>query len=181
MGKRSDFKRKPRDLYETIEEKAVYPILPHLYSGDRFVEPCAGRGRLIGHLEACGLKNVAAYDIKPLRSYYSIKKCDTLNDKFFIPKRADYIITNPPWERSILHQMIVKFSDILPTWLLFDSDWLYTGQSAPFLSRLAKVVAVGRLRWIPGTTMTGKENVSWYYFLPPRKGRLIKFYGRELA
>lgn len=179
MGKRSNFKRNKRDLYETIEEKAVYPLIPHLECKSKFVEPCAGRGLLIDHLHAIDMKCVAAYDIKPLKSYHTIKQCDVLNDRLFIPKRADYIITNPPWRRDLLHPMIEIFSDRLPTWLLFDADWMHTVQSASFLDRLVKVVSVGRLRWIKKTKMTGKENSAWYLFDKPKKKRVIKFYGRE--
>ena len=127
------------------------------------------------------LKCVAAYDIKPLKSLYDINKCNVLTEKFSIPKRTDYIITNPPWTRTLLHEMIVLFSDLLPTWLLFDADWMHTVQSSPFKDRLVKVVSVGRLIWIPGTTMTGKESCCWYLFDKPKRGRIAKFYGRETA
>lgn len=43
MGKRSAFKRAPRDLYPTPLE-AVRPLLPHLAPATRYVEPCAGDG-----------------------------------------------------------------------------------------------------------------------------------------
>ena len=32
---------------------------------------------------------------------------------------ADYIITNPPWDRKLLHPMIEYFTAFRPTWLLF--------------------------------------------------------------
>lgn len=51
MGKRSDFERKPRDLYETPPE-AVQPLLPHLCPQTRFIEPCAGAGALVDALQA---------------------------------------------------------------------------------------------------------------------------------
>lgn len=181
MGKRSNFKRSPRDLYKTVEEKSIYPLLPFVYHGDRFVEPCAGAGHMINHLVGAGLKCSAAYDIKPLRSRYTIKKCDVLTEKFRIPKGTDYLITNPPWARHLLHPMIEIFSDLLPTWLLFDSDWMHTGQAIPYLPRLRKVVSVGRLIWIPGTKMASKDNVSWYYFDKPRKNNRIEFVGRMAA
>jgi hypothetical protein len=40
-------------------------------------------------------------------------------------------ITNPPWDRKILHRLIERFSAVGPTWLLFDADWMHTKQSAP--------------------------------------------------
>lgn len=60
MGKRSDFERNPRDYYQTPYE-AVIPLLPHLVAPHsargyvaNFVEPCAGDGRLVRHLEKHG-------------------------------------------------------------------------------------------------------------------------------
>lgn len=50
------------------------------------------------------------------------------------------------------------------TWLLFDADWVHTRQAIPYLPRLKKIVSVGRLIWIPGTKMTGKDNCAWHLF-----------------
>ena len=33
------------------------------------------------------------------------------------------------------------------------------------------IVAVGRLRWIEGTTMSGKQNFAWYRFDARHSGR----------
>ena len=57
MGKRSNFERKPRDFYETPIE-AVLPLIPHLGYDFTFVEPCAGAGVLIDHLEMNGGKSM---------------------------------------------------------------------------------------------------------------------------
>jgi hypothetical protein len=48
--------------------------------------------------------------------------------------------------------------------LLIDSDWAYTKQAAPFIPHCQKIVAIGRLKWIPGSKYTGKENCAWYLF-----------------
>jgi hypothetical protein len=90
---------------------------------------------------------------------------------------ADYIITNPPWGRSILHPMIMHFSAMRPTWLLFDADWMHTRQAAPFMPWLRKIVSVGRVKWIPDSKMTGKDNSAWYLFDQNGAGQ-TEFYGR---
>ncbi len=158
MGKRSDFERIPQDKYPT-PPKGLAPLIPHLPAGCTFIEPCAGDGRLINYLVAGGHKCVGAYDIEPQRR--DIKQADALQKKF--PK-ADFIITNPPWKRELLHPMILHFSNQAPTWLLFDSDWAYTVQAADLMKRCLMIVAVGRLKWFEHSDHTGKENCSWYLF-----------------
>ena len=161
MGKRSDFARVERDFYQTPKE-AVTPLLCILPDMVRFVEPCAGDGALIEHPERAGHKCAFACDIFPKAS--NIATRDALDG--FPKNGADCIITNPPWDRSLLHQMIKRFSGILPTWLLFDADWMHTKQSAPFMPLLRAVVSVGRVKWIPDSKMTGKDNCAWYHFAP---------------
>ena len=62
MGKRSEFLRLPQDAYTTPWE-AVAPLLDHLAPGTRYIEPCAGQGRLIAHLGRAGHVCVAQYDL----------------------------------------------------------------------------------------------------------------------
>lgn len=166
MGKRSDFARRPMDDYPTIDPNAITPLAPFLGNIHRFAEPCAGEGHLIRHLEAAGL--VCAYrgDLTT--------GADALETFWF--GEIDAIITNPPWSRPILHRMIRHFQSIAPTWLLFDADWSHTKQSAPYIGRCSHIVAVGRLRWIEGTTMKGKDNCAWHRFEASHRGG-PHFYG----
>ena len=57
------------------------------------------------------------------------------------------------------------------------ADWLHTQQSRPFLPLLRKVVSVGRVKWIPDSKMTGKENCAWHLFWPDSDG-VTRFVGR---
>lgn len=156
MGKRSEFVRRDRDFYPTPKE-AVAPLLPHLPKVFEYWEPCAGNGALIDALPGVA---VGAIDILPKRE--DISRADALTAT---PERyVDLIITNPPWDRKILHPMIERFSGFKPTWLLFDADWMHTKQSAEFSPFLHKVVSVGRVKWIPDSKMTGKDNCAWYLF-----------------
>jgi hypothetical protein len=158
MGKRSSFERLPRDFYPTPYE-AVVPLLPHLAAATRFCEPCAGDGRLIDHLASAGHVCASAWDIEPRRD--DIAQKDALE---WVIGNIDCFITNPPWAREILHPLIDHLSIEHPTWLLFDADWMHTRQSAPFMPYLRKIVSVGRVKWIPDSPFTGKDNCCWYLF-----------------
>jgi len=161
MGKRSDFARRPADAYQTIDPRAVAALVPHLRAeGIRtFAEPCAGAGHLVRDLEDAGLECLWENDIDPMWDNEGCDARDMPHIGF-----ADAIITNPPWSRPLLHELILHFQGIAPTWLLFDADWAHTKQAAPFLPQCSHIVSVGRLIWIPGTKMTGKDNCAWYRF-----------------
>ena len=153
MGKRSSFERIPRDFYPT-PHAAVPPLIPHLRGVRSFAEPCCGDNALVRHLESFGLRCAYAGDIATGQDALAL---DTYGD-------ADAIITNPPYERKTMHALIWHFARFLPTWLLLETDWASTKQAAPFMPLCSDIVSVGRLRWIEGTTMSGKQNFAWYRF-----------------
>ena len=173
MGKRSDFTRRKNDLYETFDPRAVAALKPHLDLAAHFAEPCAGRGLLVDQLTAIGITCVWAADVEPGRDDIHENDATTCG-----AGDIDLFITNPPWTRSLLHDIIVNLSDKKPTWLLFDADWMHTKQAAPYMNRLRAVVSVGRLKWIPGTKMDGKDNCCWYLFDKPSSA-LAVFVGRS--
>lgn len=173
MGKRSNFERVERDFYPTPYE-AVVPLLDHLPKRTRFIEPCAGDGALVNHLESHGHTCVKATDIEPRQDW--IGKRDALT--IYSMPNSNCFITNPPWDRKILHPLITNLSVQAPTWLLFDADWMHTKQAVPYLKNLSMVVSVGRVKWIPGSKMTGKDNCCWYLFVP-RKFGITEFVGRK--
>lgn len=168
MGKRSEFARRPQDAYFTPKE-AVVPLLPFISGVRTFAEPCCGDRRLVRHLNEAGLYCLFSGDIEE-----GFDALEWEGGDYF-----DVIITNPPWTRSILHQMIERFQSIAPTWLLFDADWAHTKQSAPFMDKCSDIVSVGRLRWIDGTKHTGKDNCAWYRFHADHQGG-PRFHGRVL-
>lgn len=178
MSKRSNFERRERDFYPT-PEVAVLPLLPHLEYGDSFSEPCAGDGALVKHLEKHGISCYSACDIEP-KVPNEIHQLDSLSEDYYdFARGADYIITNPPWDRKILHPMIDHFRKLSPTWLLFDADWMHTKQSAPYMPYCHKIVSVGRVKWFPKSNMTGKDNCAWYLFGRNKPANGTAFYGRE--
>lgn len=177
MGKRTTgtFPRRKHDKYMT-PEAALLPLLPYLPQENfLFIEPCAGDGRFAGYIAANSKGAcVEAFDVEPQAEWVTPRDAFTLTDDDYWV--ADMFITNPPWTRKLLHPMIVHLSDILPTWLLFDADWLFTKQAAPYLQRLKKVVAVGRVSWMENG-VSGKDNAAWYLFDRTNNAQ-TEFYGR---
>jgi hypothetical protein len=175
MGKRSDFEREKLDFYPT-PMAAVNPLLQLMMPGDTFCEPCAGAGDLVRHLEAAGLRCVSAFDVEPRHD--SIRR----HDASFITQNdlngAKYIITNPPWDRPPLHQIMERCSELAPTWLLFDADWMHTKQAAPYLPYCWTIISVGRVKWIADSDMAGKDNCCWYLFKRERCPVGTRFIGR---
>jgi hypothetical protein len=177
MSKRSDkFERRPRDFYPT-PVSAVTPVLPYLPNGVRFDEPCAGDGALIGHLASAGHTLVSASDIHPMAD--GITECDALDlDRC----NGDMFVTNPPWpepnRRGDPTLAILKhLSALAPTWLLLPADLAHNIYSSAVGDRCQKIVSVGRVKWIPGTKHSGKDNAVWCLFDATHAGQTV-FYWR---
>jgi hypothetical protein len=163
MTKRcAKFKRSKGDYYVT-PPKAVDPLLPFLPPRCSFVEPCAGNGALVDALEAAGHKPLLLLDVEPKPSAHEIQTRDAMSLTDADVETADYIITNPPWTRAILHPMIEHLSNLRPTWLLFDADWMHTKQAQQSLRRCSMIVSVGRVSWM-GNGVSGLDNSAWYLF-----------------
>jgi len=182
LGKRSDFKRVDRDYYPT-PLAAVQALIPHLPKTFTFAEPCAGDGRLIDHIQDLHTFSEClwASDIEPRDTSISVLEALDLDETHV--SGCDLIITNPPWIRTkasgfLLHELIKTFSDLRPTWLLFDADWIHTVQSSELVkNRLVKIVSIGRVKWIEDSVGTGKDNCCWYLF-DSKKAGPTEFYGR---
>jgi hypothetical protein len=153
MGKRSNFERRESDFYPT-PRAAVVPLLSHLRGIRTFAEPCCGDGALVHHLESYGLRCVYAGDI-------ATGQDALVSDGYGEP---DCIISNPPYVRPLMHALISHFQCIAPTWLLLEMDWSSTKQAAPFLRACSDIVAIGRVKWIPESKFTGKDNFAWFRF-----------------
>lgn len=177
MGKRSDFKRVERDFYPTPRE-AVVPLLPHLSNGD-FDEPCAGDGALVDHLRSFGHKCRFASDIAPQRA--GIVRMNAFD---ISQTGAMKYISNPPWpaigqKGDPVISMALHLSEIAPTWFLLSSDFMQNKYFARLQARCVKVVAVGRVKWIPESAGLGKDNCCWYLFDKNFMGQ-TRFYGRTI-
>jgi len=177
MGKRSNFTRVERDYYPT-PLKAVEPLIDHLpLQGFTYIEPCAGDGRLVNHIsELTEGSGVCVYksDIQPRAP--DIKTNDALSI-IMAADEVEFCITNPPWDRKFLHPFIQWYTSQMPTWLLFDADWMHTKQSAASMTYCKKVVSIGRVKWIEDSKSVGKDNCCWYLFDYNHTGP-TEFYGR---
>jgi hypothetical protein len=180
MGKRSSFERIEHDQYDT-PARPVWPLLAHVPAGTTFAEPCAGQGNLIRHLAEDDIHCRYASDIAP-RNKLSPMPIETrpfhkVTAEMMVD--CEMVITNPPWTREILHPFIEHFLRLKPMWLLFDADWMHNGDDVPrLLRRCSKIVAVGRVKWIPGSESAGKENCCWYFF-PQHHHDGPHFFGRK--
>ena len=199
MGKRSDFDKLDKSQYLT-PEAAFLPLVPFLPKGGYFfAEPCAGDGRLANYVEAYThgsarwLSDIDPYGARRTADAVfgghqrtDVFKKNALGITVGDLKDIDMVITNPPWERNkandyILHRLIDHFAYMIQTWFLFDADWMHTVQAQPYLDRYCtRIVSVGRVKWMPGTTMTGKDNAAWYEFRPDGTRPPI-FYGRGIT
>ena len=158
MGKRSDFKRLKGDTYYTIDKRAVQILAPYAeldHPDKLFVEPCCGEMHLVNDLCDHGWTCTGLGDIDQGRDFFDWNAQDV---------RDSVIITNPPWTRTILHDMIEHAANIAnASWFLFDADWMHTKQAKGLLQKyITDIVSVGRLKWIPDSTMSGKDNCAWH-------------------
>ena len=150
MTKRAQgkFERKPRDFYPT----PYAAVLPHLAPETYFHEPCAGDGDLVMHLDRNGHVCAQRGDISTGQDALEIYNT-----------QGDVFITNPPWDRRVLHPLIEHLSRIKPAWLLFDADWVHTKQAKPYGHLCREIVSVGRVSWM-GNGVSGFDNCAWYLF-----------------
>lgn len=171
MAKRSSgtFERVEKDFYATIDPRATEMLhrvitAPGQPESVKYYEPCAGQGDLIKLIEQnCPTAQcVGSSDISTGKDAFDLTSDDL--------EGADCIITNPPWSRNLLHDMIIHFKDLKPTFLLFDADWAMNKSSVPYLEYCYGIYPIGRLKWIPGTTMQSKDNCAWYFFRHEIKG-----------
>lgn len=177
MGKRSDFERIDKDFYQTFDKRAGDRLAPYLRPFTRYIEPCAGAGDLVNQLSVHGHRCMAAWDLEPKSA--GVQKRDALKNPHINTHNADCFITNPPWTREVMHPLIEHLSSQLPTWLLFDADWAHTLKARPYLKYCHKIVSIGRLKWMPGTSMSGKDNCAWYLFDQQAEYFGTQFIGRK--
>lgn len=176
MGKRSEFERIPRGLYPT-PVSAVRPLLPFLPAAVKFLEPCAGDGALVRHLEAAGHSVFGSSDIHPMAA--DISERDALNIEQY---SGDMFIKNPPWPEPNQRgaptlSILMHLSSLAPTWLLLPADFAHNVYFNKVSDRCRSIVSVGRVKWIPGTKGPGKDNAAWYLFDGTHTGQTV-FHGR---
>ena len=177
MAKRSDFERIERDYYRTFDPKAGVALKPFVDENLKYIEPFAGAGDLVDQLTYvnCLIKT----DIEPQADDIAQRDAFSYNREELLDYGVEAVITNPPWGRPILHKTIEHFAPIVPTWLLLDANWIWTKQAKPYIDKyLTDIVTIGRLKWIPNTNMSGKDDCAWMRFSHDKK-EPTRFFGRE--
>lgn len=145
--------RKKNDFYPTIDARAIPPLLAQLPPGTVYAEPCAGSGDLMRLLADAGLQCSWGLEMEPQGDFpqniWPVGRGNALTLGEADVADATCFITNPPWTRDVLHQLIWHLSALRPTWLLFDASWCFTKQARKFERICTDVVSVGRLKWFP--------------------------------
>lgn len=177
MGKRSTFEKKPKDFYPTTDPNAIPPKFIEFVRGKRYAEPCCGAGDLVDLL--------ADVAVCKWESDIEYRGAGKLWDAMCLSKheleKADLIITNPPYTKSVLLGLIDHFITLKPTWLLLPADLMHNKYFGPYMEKCTRVVSVGRLCWFPkeGKKINSTENYCWYFWPKGAKGgEGTKFYGR---
>ncbi|MBZ9954310.1 MULTISPECIES: hypothetical protein [unclassified Mesorhizobium] len=162
MGRRSNFPQVAKDRYCT-PAMALPPLLMHLPDGVRYLEPTAGNGALIRGLAESGHICQLAIDIDPTGP--NIARRDALSLTTADVEGIDMIIGNLPWSWALFQPLLEHLLTLgLPVWILRDTPWLFNRRSSAFVYRCALVQPTRRLRWIPNTRNTAKDDSAWHFF-----------------
>lgn len=165
--------RSPRDFYRTVDPRAVVPLVAHLGRDVCYAEPCAGGGDLIDLFHPHGWQCQWASDLHPMRrSVYSTGQLIAQEDALQLAQLLDdhpdllpdMFVTNPPWNRPVMHEMIAALAEIRPVWMLFDAAWPQTKQAIRLGPICHTIISVGRLKWFSGTKNDATTDCSWYGF-----------------
>jgi hypothetical protein len=125
-----------------------------------FVDPCAGAGALADQLTEAGRVCAAMFDIEPLRE--DILRADARELGLFWE-----VITNPPFTRKLMHEIMLHCARQVPSWFLVEADWLMTQQAAEIIAKHgADIVAIGRLKWFRKGDPRDKGNDPMDNFVP---------------
>lgn len=161
----SKFEKREQDYWPT-PQSAMIPLLPFIKSVRSFAEPCVGEGHIVHWLETDKRKATFISDLE----------LDARSHKY--PTHLfEMFITNPPWSRPIMHEIIENLRLQKTTWLLIDSDWMHTKQAQEHLQYCRAIVSIGRVQWVPDSPSTGTRNCCWYEFTKFKEDTI--FYGRQ--
>lgn len=166
MSKRSNFKKNPRDYYQTIDRRAGDALAPFIKDVKYFAEPFAGNGALVhqlqeNHNKFCMWKS----DIEPQPDISFGLQCYKIDYKevdIYHLDLCDVLITNPPFTKELFHQAIESFTPMIDCWWLMQADYIFNLGSTKILDTyVTDVVTIGRLKWFKDTTMSSTDNFVW--------------------
>lgn len=165
MSKRTPgLPQRPRGFWPT-PFAPVKPLIRYLPPEANWIEPCAGAGDLIRHLAHLwpGGRLCGAYDLVPHAD--GIVEADALS----LDLRPDLYITNPPWPRigqrgDPALAIIKHLMRLAPSWMLLPWDFAANDYFREVRDHCVEIVPIGRVKWVPGSGMAGKDNCAWYQF-----------------
>jgi hypothetical protein len=162
----------------------VLPLIDHLEGEATFLEPCAGNGALIQHLETLTsyywlCKKAYDIDPQPIPITYpvNIEQRNALSLTIHDVVDIDYIITNPPFQWDMLQPLLDHLPDLRPTWLLLPFGYACNKRMAPYMEKCKKLVPIGRVKWIEGSKQTSTDDFGWYLFT--HETTTTKLYARQ--
>lgn len=164
MGKRSDFPKKDRDFYGTVDNKVLRQPFLDKIKGKTYAEPCYGHGDLEALLLPYATLKYKC-DVRATNVACKVQDAMTLTREQL--KGCDLIITNPPFTRNVLLPMIDHFSNLKPTWLLLPADYMHNAYFGPYIEKCTRVVSIGRICWFPtdeGKRVASTDNFCWYFW-----------------
>jgi hypothetical protein len=148
----SGYERKERDLYET-PEWVTEALLPHLRPILSVWEPACGSGKMTRVLAR--VAGVVATDIA------------TGDDFLEAEKRADCIITNPPYELAtqFIERALSLTADSGLVAMLLRTDFAHAKTRQHLFQHPAfakKIELTKRIRWIEGSKGAPSFNHAWF-------------------
>lgn len=163
MSKRSNFEKVPKDFYATTDADAVAPLVPFI-RGLTYAEPFYGDGDLedlLMDVATCTWRS----DIR--ETVFSSQVMPATELTPYDVKDCDYIISNPPFTRSVLLPCIDHLVKLKPTWLLLPADMMHNKYMTPHMEKCELVLSVGRLCWflVNGKRVKGVDNYAWFKFV----------------
>lgn len=175
MGKRSDFSKVEKDYYPTTDPRAVEPLVPFI-RGKTYAEPCYGDGDLEDLLMDVAICKWRS-DVR--ETVGSSKVLDAMSLTKGDLEGIDLIVTNPPFTKTVLMPMLAHFITLKPTWLLLPADYAHNVYFGDAMRKCAKMVSVGRLKWIKDSKHTSVDNFCWYFWPQHSTHQQTIFVGRQ--
>lgn len=166
MSKRSNFKKNPRDYYQTFDRRAGDALAPFIKDVETFAEPFVGNGALVNQLQEnhdklCFWKS----DIEP-QPDVSFGLTSLVMDFSEVSshdmRHCDVMITNPPFTKELFHEAIEHFTPMINCWWLNQADYIFNKGSSHIIDKyVTDVVTIGRLKWFKDTNQSSVDNFVW--------------------
>jgi hypothetical protein len=172
--KQSNFERVDKDFYGTIDPACMVPEFVSRVRGARYAEPCYGNGDLEDLLMDTA-ECVWRSDVRETVGSSLVLDATKLTGADL--RQAEMIITNPPYQWSMLKPLLDHLPNLKPTWFLLPADYMHNVRMGPYVQRCEHIISVGRLYWQPNK-VKGVSNFAWYKFVGGKT--YTEFMGREV-